>query len=247
MKQILIAILSILLACFSAESQTPSTRLYSNQNHAWLIWNGTIKLNTKYSVFYDFQSRRAELGETGQQLLLRSGLLYNATESATFGAGYAYVETYRYGDFPAMNNFTEHRAWEQLQLKLKFAKSTLFHRYRLEQRWIGDSNLGDFQNPRYENRIRYMMRYNIPLFKMKEKQVYANLFDEVMLNFGWQVGRNQFDQNRISAQLGISISPKVNIELGYMNQMIQQRGTTSDGKNKFENNNTATLTVTGNF
>lgn len=62
-----------------------------------------------------------------------------------------------------------------------------------------------------------------------------------------QLGNNTFDQNRLSAQLGISIAPKVNIELGYMNQMIQQRGTTSDGKNKFENNNTATLTVTGNF
>ncbi len=247
MKHFLITTLWMILVCFIAEAQTPATRIYANQNHAWLIWNGTVKLNPKFSVFYDFQMRRAELGETNQQLVLRSGLLYTASESATFGAGYAYIETYRYGDFPVQNNFTEHRAWQQLQLKQKFAKSTLFHRYRLEQRWIGNSNLGGFQNPRYENRIRYMLRYNIPLFKLNEKPVYANLLDEVMLNFGWQVGRNLFDQNRISAQLGISITPKVNIELGYMNQLLQQRGTTSDGKNKLENNNTATLTVTGNF
>ncbi|MFN0032314.1 MAG: DUF2490 domain-containing protein [Flavobacteriales bacterium] len=236
-----------LLLHMQPHAQTPFARAYANQNHVWLIWNGTVKFNNKYSVFYDFQSRRAELVETAQQWVARAGLLYNTSESVNFGAGYAYVETYRYGDFPVQNNFTEHRAWQQLQLKQKFAKSTLFHRYRLEQRWIGDSNFGAFQNPRYENRIRYMMRYNIPLFKVKEKQVYTNLWDEVMLNFGWQVGRNLFDQNRVSAQLGISITPKVNIELGYMNQLLQQRGATSDGKNKMENNNTATLTVTGNF
>jgi len=66
----------------------------------------------------------------------------------------------------------------------------LQHRYRLEQRYLGqkiqpsDSCI-DFW--RYENRFRYMMRINLPL--EEEKKLYLGVYDEIMVNFGNKSGR----------------------------------------------------------
>ena len=158
-------------------------------NHAWFILNGTVKLNDKYSVFYDFQNRRAELGEDNQQLLLRTGMLRNIGQDSQVGLGYCYVQTYPYGDFPVANSFPEQRMWEQFVSTQKLTKNSFVHRYRLE-RWIPNSANGELNSSRFENRIRYMLRWNKPLAMIKEKQLYLNLFDELFMNFGQNFGQH---------------------------------------------------------
>lgn len=227
--------------------QVNVTRSVSDQNHAWFILNGTVKLNDKYSVFYDFQNRMAELGEDNQQLLLRTGMLRNIGQDRQVGLGYCYVQTYPYGDFPVANSFPEQRMWEQFVSTQKFTKSTLVHRYRLEQRWIGNSATGELNPTRFENRIRYILRWNKPLAMIKEKQIYLNLFDELFMNFGQNVGRNIYDQNRLGANIGFQATKFMKVELGYLNQLTQQRGLTSSGLSKMENNHTATVSITLNL
>jgi hypothetical protein len=55
-------------------------------------------------------------------------------------AGYAWIETYPYGDFPINGlgkDFTEHRIFQMVTLTDKISKVELSHRFMLEQRFVG--------------------------------------------------------------------------------------------------------------
>lgn len=237
--------LILLMACQGAKAQ--DTRILSEQQHAWFLINGSKKINDKFSMLYDFQFRRDDLGMNWQQLLLRTGLGYNITDNLQGVVGYCFVETYPYGDFPVAHAFPEHRIWEQLQTKQTIGKIGLTHRFRLEQRMIGVSSTGEFQPFRFENRIRYMNRWTFPLKTWEKNKLVLNVFDEVFLNFGKNVAYNVFDQNRISGNLGFVVSPRATVELGYMNQMVGLRSLTTDHQSKYESNHTLTVGFTGNF
>lgn len=224
-----------------------SIRSVSDQQHAWVVLNGNTKLNERFSVFHDFQFRRDDFGMSWQQLLLRAGLTYKFNNVVTTTVGYAFVQTHPYGDFPVASTFPEHRIFEQLQLKQEIGKSSLIHRYRLEQRMIGNSATGEFQPFRFENEIRYLGRFIQPVIGDENRKLSAVLYDEIFVNFGKNVGRNVFDQNRIFAGFNYAFSKKVAIEIGYLNQMIKQRGLTLGGLEKFENNHTIMFTNTLNF
>lgn len=238
---------AILIAMLPNESIGQNTRLISDQQHGWLLLNGSIKLSNKFSVLYDFQFRRDDIVQNWQQFLLRAGLGYTLTENVQGVVGYCFVETYPYGDFPVANAFPEHRIWEQLQTKQSIGKIGLTHRFRLEQRMLGYAATGEFQPYRFENRIRYMCRWTFPLKSWEKHKLLLNVFDEIFINFGKNVAYNVFDQNRIAGTIGYSISPKITFEVGYLNQMVGLRSLTSDNKSRFENNHTITLGFTGNF
>lgn len=237
----------ILVIMASGNTLAQDSRVLSEQQHAWFLVNGSKKINEKFSVLYDFQFRRDDVGMNWQQLLLRSGLGYNITDNLQGVVGYCFVETYPYGDFPVANAFPEHRIWEQLQTKQMIGKVGLIHRFRLEQRMIGVAATGEFQPFRFENRIRYMNRWTFPLKTWEKNKLVLNVFDEIFLNFGKNVAYNIFDQNRISGNIGFAFSPKIAVELGYLNQMVQLRSLTVGHLNKIENNHTITIGFTGNF
>jgi Protein of unknown function (DUF2490) len=231
-------------AAIMAQSQVRTT---STQQHLWATLTGNVQLDTStYSIFYDIQLRRDDLGISAQQEIFRLGLIKQATKFTSFGMGYAFVNTSPYGDFPVKNPFFEHRIWEQLQHRQYFSRSNLTHRYRLEQRRIGNSEYGKFEHPRYENRVRYLVRYQFTLRKHDVHPLFANFIDEVMVNFGREVTRNIFDQNRIGATLGIGLFKGATLELGYLNQYVLLRGLTADGKNKMENNHTINASLVWN-
>jgi Protein of unknown function (DUF2490) len=227
-----------------AQSAVRST---SEQVHAWGTFTGNVTFDSsKVALYYDIQLRRADLGVHSQQSLNRIGALYQFNKNTSLGLGYAFAITSPYGDFPVKNTFHEHRIWEQFQHRQFFSRSNLTHRYRIEQRWLGDAAVGKFENSRIENRVRYFVRYQHTLRKSDHHPLYLNVFEEVMLNFGPAVTRNVFDQNRIGASLGLGLMPGLSVELGYLNQYLMQRGLTEAGLNKMENNHTLAATVVWN-
>ncbi|AEE50198.1 DUF2490 domain-containing protein [Haliscomenobacter hydrossis] len=244
MKNLILVNLLLALA-YSGFAQTG--RIIAPSTHAWYMENGTIKLNEKWLLFHDVQFRRADLLPEDQQLLLRAGIGYNLSSSIQIMAGYCFVQTYPYGDFPVRNQFPENRLWQQLILKAPIGRTTFINRYRLEQRYLGNSTTGSLANPRFENRVRYLGRVNIPLQKGDEYKLYGFIYDEIFINFGKNVGVNIYDQNRIAAGLGWKLDKKLSIELGYMNQMVQQRALQSNGKSVLENNHTLIASLVSNF
>ncbi len=215
-----------LLLAASLAAQTDS-----NAN-GWYMYFGDHGIGkSRWGVHLEGQWRRADLGLTWQQLLLRPALNYQLNRKVMLTGGYGFVETYRYGDYPFKQRFPEHRTYEQAQITQRFLGLDWQNRLRLEQRHI----LG--YAARYENRFRYMLRTNIPL-PFDNKRYYIGLSDEILYNFGKNVAFNVFDQNRAYVALGRNMGHQTRVEAGFMEQTLQHR----DGR-VFEHNHTLQVAI----
>ena len=210
----------------------PAAAQVDNNAHAWFMYFGDHQFgNSKFGAHLEGQWRRANLGLTWQQLLLRPALNYQLNKKVMLTGGYGFVDTHRYGDYPSRENFPEHRTYEQAQINQRFLGLDWQNRLRLEQRHI----LG--YAARYENRFRYMLRTNIPL-PWDDKRYYLGVYDEVFYNFGKNVAFNVFDQNRAYVALGRNMGHQTRVEVGFMEQTVQHR----DGR-VFEHNHTLQVAI----
>lgn len=199
--------------------------------HAWFMYFGDHPIRqSRWGVHLEGQWRRADVGLKWQQLLLRPGVNYQVNPKLMLTAGYGFIDTFRYGDFPARERFQEHRIFEQAAVTTPFRGLDFQHRLRLEQRSIR----GFAQ--RYENRFRYMLRTSVPI--PGSERFYIGLYNEIFVNFGKNVAANRFDQNRAYVALGRKMGKDSRIEFGFLEQTVQQRS----GR-VFEHNHTLQLAI----
>lgn len=241
--------LGLISNSFSAQD-----RISNHNNIGWYAYNGTFKLDSKFSIHTEYQWRRNDYITTWQQSLLRLGINYQANQNLQLRLGYAWAETFPYGEIPLNGmgkDFTEHRIYEMATVTDKIGKIDLSHRFMLEQRWIGrysSANLTSEDQYPFMNRARYMIRLQMPLkgTSIAEKTPYVAVYDEVMIGFGKNVGENIFDQNRIGVLLGYKFNDLVRVEGGYLNQIVQL-GREVEGKNVFQYNNGFIVSANFNF
>ena len=194
---------------------------------------------SKWGLHLEGQWRRHDIVTRWQQLLLRPGVNYEVSKNLLLTAGYGFITLHRYGDYPTAVPFPEHRLFQQALVKQAIGKWSLSHRYRLEERFLGEKRaLPDGARElirfRYENRFRYLFRVAHPV----KGPWGVALYDEFMLNFGHNVAANVFDQNRAYAALTHTLGKASRLEVGYLNQIVQQR----NGR-IFENNHTLQVAV----
>ena len=221
-----------------------NNRLNTNNNIGWYSYVGTFKVAEKFGLHTEYVWRRDKTITDWQQSLLRVGANYNLNPRVLFRLGYAYVETYPYGEYPINGlgrDFNEHRIFEMVQLSHKEGVIDFSHRFMLEQRFVGRySSANQTTEDEFPllNRLRYLVRLQIPLNakEMKDKTAYIALYDEIFVGFGKNVNANVFDQNRIGVLLGYRFNKNVRIEGGYLNQTLQL-GRQINGQNVFQNNN----------
>lgn len=214
-------------------------RISDKNNIGWFAYTGTFTLTKKLGLHTEYQWRRDDYVKNWQQGLLRVGLNYNFLPGAQLRVGYAWAETFPYGDYPINSfgkDFTEHRAYEMITLNNTLSRLNITHRLMLEQRWVGRYSSRELNNEDdylYLNRLRYMLRLQLPL---KKDGIYIAVYDELFCGFGSEIGENIFDQNRFGALVGYPVSRNFRIEGGYLNQIVQL-GREIDGKNVFQKNN----------
>lgn len=238
-----------ILNSFSAQN-----RISNHNNIGWYAYNGTFKLDSKFSIHTEYQWLRNDYITTWQQSLLRLGINYQANPNLQLRLGYAWAETFPYGEILLNGmgkDFTEHRIYEMATVTDKIGKVDLSHRFMLEQRWVGrysNANLTAEDQYPFMNRARYMIRLQMPLkgTSIADKTPYAVIYDEVMIGFGKNVGENIFDQNRIGVLLGYKFNDLVRVEGGYLNQIVQL-GREVEGKNAFQYNNGFIVSANFNF
>lgn len=242
-----VSVLSITFFLFLSLLSQAQTRTHANNTNAWLMYFGNHKFSEKMGLHAEVQWRRSDVFSENQQLILRTGLDFYSKSNLRFTIGYAFIETYPYGEFAVQRAFPEHRIWQQLLTQQDLGKVKLAHRYRLEQRMIGNASTGQFEDGRYENRMRYMAKATINITN-GEHPIFAAFYDEVFINFGKEVGYNLFDQNRLYGAVGYTFSPTLKIELGYLCQVVQLRMLDATSlKNRIENNHTLQIGLFSNL
>lgn len=240
---------TILLSIFSASLFAQNTRLNDRNNIGWWATFGTFKFSEKWGLHAEYQWRRENFVTDWQQSLLRLGANYQVNPKIQLRLGYAWIETYPYGDYPINalgRDFTEHRIFQMLTLTDKPGRLDFVHRFMLEQRWIGRYTSPEVTREDeyfFVNRLRYMFRMQYPLKgnTLDDGEFYAAAYDEIFIGFGKNVNENVFDQNRIGLLFGYRFGPKLRIEGGYFNQILQlPREITlpgeSNGRNVFQRN-----------
>lgn len=227
--------------CISAQNQ----RSTADQQHAWLMYFGNHAINPKLGLHLEGQIRRADGIQSPQQLLLRTGINYQLLPQSFASLGYCWVKTYPYGSFPSKSIFPENRIWEQFQNKNQLGKVEWISRFRLEQRWVqgpvqGVDGSWAPGNAVFSNRFRSLQRFSIPLkgTKIEDHSWYISCYDELLVQFGRNIGLNIFDQNRAYLAIGTKIPKVGRLEFGYLNQLIIK----SNGI-QVENNHTLQLGI----
>lgn len=254
MKRIatVLSILCCLLLNAKSKIFAQNVRFTDRNSIGWFNYFGTIKLKTKWSLHTEYQWRRVQIIKDWQQSLLRIGVNYQLNNDVQFRLGYAWAETFAYGDIPLNafgKQFTEHRTYQMATINDKIGKVSLSHRFMLEQRWLGrytsatDTKDDDFL---FMNRMRYMIKGQIPLINYETNSIYAAAYNEILIGFGKNVGENIFDQNRIGLLLGKTINNSFRIEAGYLNQIVQL-GREVNNRNVFQYNNGVILNTYFNF
>lgn len=249
MKKILLA----LLLTYHITTFAQNDRISDYNNISWIQTFNTINISKKWSAQLEYQWRRTDGLKNWQQSLLRGGATYKLNENASIGAGYGWIETFPYGDYPiaSAGTFPEHRLFEQLNLKQVLQKFTLTHRFRIEQRWLGKVKPGteekrEIESWTYLNRFRYQFRAQRSLWKRNEKELYLAGADELLIGAGKNVGANTFDQNRLFLMAGFALNKHVSLEAGYINQTVFQ-GTRINGKTIMQRNNGPVISCYTNF
>lgn len=242
MPLLLTLLLALSFLPHGAAAQT-APRRHADQEHLWLQLFHEQRLAGPWSLHAEVQLRRADLaGRTPQQLLLRPALLYAVTSQLGVGAGYAFVDSYPYGELPAAATFPEHRLFQQLTLAHATGAVRWNHRFRSEQRWIGrvDAVTGDVQDYAFRQRFRPLVRASVdlPRLGIPTPRLYLTAWDELFIVAGETPDGQVFDQNRLALQLGIRFGPDARLEAGYMQQLIQ-RG----GSRNVEDNHTLVLSL----
>jgi hypothetical protein len=226
--------LSLLLGATLGLAQTQTDPNF----HTWLLYNGDhpIREGGKWGLHLEGQWRRNDFVTKWQQLLLRPGVNYRVNQHVELGAGYAFINSYRYGQFPARFVLPEQRSWQDVRIRHAAGKVRFLHRARLEQRWLGQKSTPDrLDRWAYENRFRYLLKATIPF---KDPKWGITLWNEMWLPFAPETHPAVFDQNRTTAALVRKFGSHWRVEAGYMYQPFWQR----NGRVR-EDNHTLTIAL----
>lgn len=202
-----------LAALFALIPVTAQART-SQDEQVWINLTAMGSIKNDFIYFAEIQPRIGDGVSRIDQSIFRGALGWKLSPSVSLYQGYAHVVVPIEGG----KDVNEERSFQQLSWTLgKPWGGELSSRTRLEQRWRSD---GDDMGWR----LREMLRYEKPL-KADSDAVNALVYAEgfVALNDTDWGARGGFDQLRsfIGAELGLPA--KSTIEVGYLNQVINQR------------------------
>lgn len=187
----------LLLVLFTLKSFSQSNP--QKELGVWYMYNGSHKISTNFSLKTMAHFRFFEIGDDMQQLITRLGGNYKINENLSATIGYAYLSTDRtFG--VSKGDFSDHRIYEDFNVKHKISELNLAHRLRAEQRFF-ESQTGHF--------IRYQLGLSYPL----SKKWSTYLYDEIFFDFNGQA----YNQNWLGVGFKYKLSDSAKLQFGYMN------------------------------
>lgn len=198
-------------------SQSPKTA--PNSAGYWLAYTGDNKINKYIGIHSELQLRNLSLEHTNKSVLIRTGLNVYVKPYAMVTLGYGYIFLEPSNENVIGSTIHENRIWQQLILRQRTRYIFMEHRYRLEQRFLRDETNN---TKRTDHRLRYRFQTLYPLYSITPhlRHFFISLNNEIMINYRNNPAQ-MFDRNRFFAGLGYQVSPKMNFQLGYLNQYAQ--------------------------
>lgn len=191
----------------------PNTSVSQTLGNWLMVFNNT-RLSERWGIHTEAQYRSYELLPNSEQLLLRGGINFHFGGSVSATVGYANISNYAFNkdSLPGVQ-VNESRTWQQILMRHSIGGVFLEHRYRLEQRWLNSST-----SSRYLNRLRYLLRANVPLNseQIKESTWFLSFYNELFLN----TANGAFDRNRLYGAVGYQLTPELNLQCGTMAQTV---------------------------
>ncbi|MEQ1635310.1 MAG: DUF2490 domain-containing protein [Methylococcales bacterium] len=172
-----------------------------------------------YLGFLEIQPRSKNDNQDFSQLIIRPFVGYKVSKQLQLWLGFAWQGEYddKNGFDLATKDIIEQVQWsDALTPQLSFQ-----YRFRLEQRFFENADLS------HRMRHRFRLQYSIPdsnlyLIAFDELFVYFNSLNDSRLEHSVQPGVNQ---NRSYAGIGYKITPKINMDIGYQLQYVNNFGT----------------------
>lgn len=201
--------------------QEPVKKVINQQIQTWVSLNSVTKYSIHWGAVVDAHIRTDDFFSNNNFYFIRGGVRYFINPSTNLTAGYAHLWL-----APSKETWTtysdENRIYQQVQWSSKTGNVKMLQRIRNEQRWqekiINNEETGE---NRFSNRVRYLLSFEIPVFKKKTAPSLV-LSDELLIQFGNEMVYNTFDQNRFFIGIKQSINPKWSYDFGYMN-VYQQK------------------------
>lgn len=183
------------------------------------LWVNATVMKTHESGlawFAEVQPRVGEGASEVQQLILRPAIGYRFSDALTLYAGYAHVVLPRAGE-----DRNEERGFAQASWTIgKLGRGTLSSRSRIELRSLSNGDdLGW--------RAREMLRFVHPITTPGKTRALVSAEAFVALNDTDWGARGGFDQLRSFAGVEVPIGGRNTLELGYLNQWIDDPGRAS--------------------
>jgi hypothetical protein len=181
------------------------------------LWTGasaSVKLSDKWRLSEEVTARFSDRRGGLYEVEINSLLGYRISKTVTVWAGYTHDPQYAAGDFTVM----EHRAREQVTFDnlAQLGRAKLSGRIRLEQRWREGADGTGW-------RVRPYLKTTLPLTGGGRTALVISSEAFLNLNNAPFQRSTGFDRVRNLVAISTSVSNKVSVEAGYLNQYTAVR------------------------
>ncbi|RAJ92188.1 uncharacterized protein DUF2490 [Larkinella arboricola] len=194
------------------------------QQPPWGTWFiGTVQLPARergWGGFVEGQLRANSLFDEFNYYEVKGGVSYDLGPAFSAMVATGRYHTYNFRDLNDGPQTLETRLWEQITMSQNVDRLKFEHRYRIEQRWFGESTPENITiQGRFRNRVRYRLNMMIPLNNesIKPKTVFVSIYDELFLNYK----APNLERNRVYAGLGYQLDLNWIVQAGWVNQYDQ--------------------------
>ena len=206
-----------------------------NQQLLWYGYYNKLQINKNWVLNSEVQERHFYQPLVQHQLVFRTNLDRRILDDINVSLGFVvFLQSPNDPESESTLMVPELRTDFGFNEKKKYKYFNVNQRFKVEARFFHQTEnnelVGGYQFSNF--RMRYQLGLDIPLIKKQDaEKLILKIKDEVMFNFGKNIVKNVFDQNRIYIGLNYPMNKNLAFEAGYLN-WFQQRPSGTDFYNR---------------
>ena len=206
-----------------------------NQQLLWYGYYNKLQINKNWVLNSEVQERHFYQPLVQHQLVFRTNLDRRILDDINVSLGFVvFLQSPNDPESESTLMVPELRTDFGFNAKKKYKYFNVNQRFKVEARFFHQTEnnelVGGYQFSNF--RMRYQLGLDIPLIKKQDaEKLILKIKDEVMFNFGKNIVKNVFDQNRIYIGLNYPMNKKLASEAGYLS-WFQQRPSGTDFYNR---------------